>query len=55
MKILLQDLATRLTSRKLWLTVGTFTIFVANHQYNEALAVALAYLGIQGITDYKQS
>lgn len=52
---MLQDLKTRLTSRKLWLAVGTFIVFAANHQYNEALTIALAYLGIQGYSDLKKS
>lgn len=41
----------KLTSRKLWIAIFTFALFILNEQYNEALAVVLAYLGMQGVVD----
>jgi uncharacterized membrane protein len=41
----------RLTSRKLWIAVLTIAILVLNKQYNEAMGVAMVYLGVQGYVD----
>jgi hypothetical protein len=49
----MNDLRYRLTSRKLWVAVGGFITFVANKQYTEALAVALAFLGVEGAADIR--
>lgn len=40
-----------LLSRKFLLALGTFLVFVANAQYNEALGVVLAYVGFEGTSD----
>jgi hypothetical protein len=45
------DLIGRLTSRKLWLAVAAFIVFVANGQYTEAVAVVVAYLAAEGAAD----
>lgn len=45
------QIVSKISSRKLWTAIFTFGIFVLNEQYNEALAVALAYLGMQGVVD----
>lgn len=47
----MNDLLNRLTSRKLWIAVGSIVVFVANERYAEALTVILAYLGIEGGAD----
>lgn len=41
----------RLLSRKLWIAVFTFAVFILNEQYPEAMGVIIAYLGIQGGAD----
>jgi Ca2+/Na+ antiporter len=46
MKVFFQDLLVRLTSRKLWLAVGTITVCLANKQYIAAVTALAAYLGI---------
>lgn len=40
-----------LLTRKFLLALGTFITFVANKQYNEALGVVLAYIGLEGAAD----
>lgn len=40
-----------LLSRKFLLAMGTFLVFIANNQYNEALGVVLAYIGLEGAAD----
>lgn len=46
-----KELLARLTSRKLWIAIGSFILFVTNEQYSEALLVVLTYLGIEGGAD----
>lgn len=41
----------RLLSRKLWIAIASFAVFVLNEQYTEAMGVIIAYLGIQGGAD----
>lgn len=50
--MLLTNLVTRLSSRKFLLAVGSFVGFISTRHYQEALGIALAYLGIQGVTDH---
>jgi hypothetical protein len=38
----------RLTSRKFWLTVGGFITLIASGAYTEAMALLVAYIGVQG-------
>jgi hypothetical protein len=45
------NLKQRLSSRKLWVAIGTFIVFVANNQWTEAMGVVIAYLGLQGVQD----
>lgn len=41
----------KLKSRKFWITVAAAIGFAAHGDINQALAVVLAYLGIQGAVD----
>lgn len=41
----------RLLSRKLWIAIASFAVFILNDQYTEAMGVIIAYLGIQGGAD----
>ena len=41
----------RLLSRKLWITVLTAIVLILNEQYNEAVLLVIAYLGVQGASD----
>lgn len=43
----------KLLSRKLWLTIISVVYFLAHDMTNEATAIILGYLGIQGIQDIK--
>ena len=43
-----------LASRKLLLAVAAFLVFVANGDHNQAMAVVLAYLGVQGYKDLQK-
>jgi uncharacterized membrane protein len=43
----------KLKSRKLWVAVLSALLFVAQEQYNEAMGIVLAYLGVQGFIDSK--
>jgi hypothetical protein len=45
------NMLVKLTSRKLWLAVGTVVALVASKQYDQAVVVALAYLGVEGAAD----
>ena len=47
----MKDFLKSLLSRKFLLALGTFIVFVANGQYNEALGVVLAYIGLEGAAD----
>lgn len=47
----MHDFLSRLSSRKLWIAVGTFIVFIMNEQYTEALSVVLVYLGVEGTAD----
>ena len=49
------DFKNSLLSRKLWITISSFLIFVLNEQYVEALTVVLVYLGVQGGADVAQA
>ena len=40
-------------SRKFLLAVGSFLVLVANGQYTEAVAVIIAYIGVNGIVEAK--
>lgn len=40
----MKDLLNRLSSRTLWVTIGTILVLVAEEQYTEAAAVAIAYV-----------
>ncbi len=40
-----------LFTRKFLLALGTTLVFVANGQYTEAVAVVIAYLGVEGAAD----
>lgn len=51
MKKFLADLIKRFTSRKFLLTLGTALIFIANQQWNELLALIVAYTGFEGGAD----
>jgi myosin-crossreactive antigen len=43
----------RFVSRKFLLAVGTALTLIANQQYDEAVAVVLAYLAAEGYIDAK--
>lgn len=47
----MNDIVSRLSSRKLWLALGSFIVFIANKQYTEAMGVILAYIGVEGAKD----
>lgn len=47
----MNNLKNKLTSRTFWLTVGTFIVFIANEQYTEAMAVAIAYITGEKVVD----
>ena len=40
-----------LFTRKFLLALGTTLVFIANGQYTEAVAVVIAYLGVEGVAD----
>jgi hypothetical protein len=42
-----------LLSKKLWIAVFTIALLVLNKDYNQAMVVAMAYLGVQGYVDSK--
>lgn len=41
----------KLKSRKLWIAVFTIAILILQKEYNQAVFVALGYLGVQGYID----
>ncbi len=41
----------KLKSRKFWITVLSFFLFILNEQYGEAAAVVMAYIGFEGGAD----
>ena len=49
----METLKKNLLSKKLWIAVLTIALFWLNGDVNQALAVALGYLGIQGVVDLK--
>lgn len=49
----MQGLVRRLTSRKFLLAVAAFATLCAQHQYVAAAGVVAAYLGVQGVTDWR--
>jgi hypothetical protein len=52
---MIKDLLNRLTSRKFLLTVAAFATFCASKQYVAAAGVVAAYLGVQGVTDFRSA
>jgi hypothetical protein len=50
-EIMNEELKARLTSRKLWVAVLSIILLVIAKRYNEALAMALTYIGVQGVQD----
>lgn len=42
-----------LLSRKFLLALGTFLVLIANGQYTEAVAIVIAYVGVEGAADFK--
>jgi hypothetical protein len=51
----MQGIVRRLTSRKFLLTVAAFATFCAQREYVAAAAVIAAYLGVQGVTDFRSA
>lgn len=49
----MKELIRRLTSRKFLLAVAAFATFCAEKQYVAAAGVVAAYLGVQGVTDWR--
>lgn len=47
----MKEFFSKLGSRKLIVAVGSALVFIATEQYEAALAVVLAYLGVQGVAD----
>ncbi len=47
----MNDLKSRLTSRALWIAIGTIIVMVANKQYTEAASVASAYILGERVAD----
>lgn len=43
----------KILSRKFLITALTVALAVANGDINQAVAVAVAYLGVQGVLDHK--
>lgn len=51
----MQGLIRRLSSRKFLLAVAAFATFCAEKQYVAAAGVVAAYLGVQGVTDFRSA
>lgn len=51
----MQGIVRRLTSRKFLLTVAAFATFCAQKEYVAAAGVIAAYLGVQGVTDFRNA
>lgn len=51
MRAVLVDLGQRLLSRKLWVAVISAAYFGINNDPTQAMAVIIAYVGIQGHVD----
>lgn len=49
----MQSLGRRLSSRKFLLAVAAFATFCAEKQYVAAAGVVAAYLGVQGVNDFR--
>jgi hypothetical protein len=49
----MNGLIRRLTSRKFLLAVAAFATLCAEKQYVAAAGVVAAYLGVQGVTDFR--
>lgn len=49
----MRDLVKRLTSRKFLLTLAAFATLCAEKQYVAAAGVIAAYLGVQGVADFR--
>jgi hypothetical protein len=54
-ELLVQGFVRRLTSRKFLLAVAAFATFCAEKQYVAAAGVVAAYLGVQGVTDFRSA
>jgi hypothetical protein len=52
---MIKDLIKRLTSRKFLLALGAFVTLCAEKQYVAASAVVAAYLGVQGVNDFRNA
>lgn len=48
---MIDKIPSQLKSRKFWLAVSAFIAFIATKQYNEALGVVTAYIGLEGAAD----
>lgn len=46
-----KDFIERVTSRKFWVTVGSFITLVASKQYDEAVMIVLGYLGVNAVAE----
>lgn len=49
----MKDILTKFASRKFLLALGTAITLVASKQYNAAVGVVLAYLGVEGVADIR--
>ena len=47
----MKDFLLSLLSRKFLLALGTSLVFISNGAYTEAVAVILAFLGVEGTSD----
>jgi uncharacterized membrane protein len=47
----MNDLKSRLTSRKFWIAVLSSAVFYLNGDVNQALIILLGYLGVEGYAD----
>lgn len=52
---MIKDLITRLTSRKFLLALAAFATLCAAKEYVAASAVVAAYLGVQGVNDFRNA
>lgn len=50
----MEVLKINLLSKKLWVAVLTIALLMLNGDMNQAVVVALAYLGVQGAVDFSK-
>lgn len=49
----MQDIKTRVLSRKFLIAVLTIALACVNGDYTQAMTIAVAYIGVQGAIDHK--